>query len=67
VRRSWRSTVRRVAVVLAHEQQRRTSEDGKVQRFAEIERAAATWGGKDPIRNAMDYLPPEVKPMVDTT
>jgi hypothetical protein len=54
-------------VVLAHEQQRRTSEDGKVQRFAEIERAAATWGGKDPIRNAMDYLPPEVKPMVDTT
>jgi catechol 2,3-dioxygenase-like lactoylglutathione lyase family enzyme len=35
--------------------------------FAEMEKAAATWDGKDPIRNALDLLPPEMRPPVEAT
>ena len=30
--------------------------------FAQMERAAATWDGRDPIRNALDLLPPAMRP-----
>jgi catechol 2,3-dioxygenase-like lactoylglutathione lyase family enzyme len=33
--------------------------------FAQMEQAAATWDGKDPIRNALDLLPAEMRPPVE--
>ena len=33
--------------------------------FAQMEQAAATWDGKDPIRNALDLLPAEMHPPVE--
>ena len=33
--------------------------------FAEMERTAATWRGENPIRNALDLLPPEMRPPME--
>lgn len=33
--------------------------------FAEMEKAAAGWQGEKPIRNALDLLPPEMRPPVE--
>ena len=30
--------------------------------FAQMENAAATWDGREPIRNALDLLPPTMRP-----
>jgi catechol 2,3-dioxygenase-like lactoylglutathione lyase family enzyme len=35
------------------------------QLFGEMERIAASWDGKDPIRNALDLFPPEVRALVE--
>jgi catechol 2,3-dioxygenase-like lactoylglutathione lyase family enzyme len=36
-----------------------------VEAFRTMEQAAATWNGEAPIRNALDLLPPEMRPPIE--